>query len=268
MIRRLTTTDRTAALTLLAAAPQFNLYVMGNLETLGFDQPFCEFWGDEVVAADGTPRLRAVLNRYMSGWVVYGTPDTDWAGLGRVLDTHATGAIRLQDNPGGVASFLPYLQKYQSSQLIIEELMELSSENFRPAAPPGQVIIRRGTLADVAALTDLYHEAGEMRRTSATIVRPLQDTRLWLAEAAGTVLAAALTNAETGGMAMIGGVFTRPTARGRGLSQAICSALCAELLAVGKQPVLYWINPAAGTVYRKLGFRQIGSWRAVRLQAI
>jgi len=88
---------------------------------------------------------------------------------------------------------------------------------------------------------------------------------LWLAEEQGQIQAAALTNAEAAGMAIIGGVFTRPAARGRGLSQAVCSALCQELLAEGVQPVLYWRNPAAGTVYRKLGFRPIGEWRAVWL---
>jgi len=82
------------------------------------------------------------------------------------------------------------------------------------------------------------------------------------------VLATALTNAEIRHRAMIGGVFTDPAVRGRGLSQAVCSALCAELLAEGKQPALYWANPAAGTVYRKLGFRLIGQWRSVWLKPV
>jgi predicted GNAT family acetyltransferase len=79
------------------------------------------------------------------------------------------------------------------------------------------------------------------------------------------MVAAALTNAETDSLAMIGGVYTPPEWRGRGLSQAVCAALCADLLAAALTPVLYWKTPSAGAVYRKLGFQTIGVWRAVRL---
>jgi predicted GNAT family acetyltransferase len=105
-----------------------------------------------------------------------------------------------------------------------------------------------------------------MARTPPAVARPLQDTRVWLAEQAGAILSTALTNAETTQLAMIGGVFTRPSARGHGLSQAVCSALCADLFASNLQPVLYWGKPAAGAVYRKLGFHPIGQWRAVWLE--
>ncbi len=268
MIRLLVEADRMAAIQLLSAAPQFNLYLLGNLETLGFDRDFCEFWGDFAADETGERRLRAVLNRYMAGWVVYGTPAADWSGLGWLVDTHPAGAERLQDNPGGVPSFLPYLQHHRAAQIKTETLMNLRIEDFRPLPPPTGVTVRRGVLADVAALAKLYAEAGDMARTAPTILRPLQDTRLWLIEQDGQMLAAALTNAETEQMAMIGGVFTLPSARGRGLSQAVCSALCADLFAAGKQPVLYWINPVAGAVYRKLGFRPIGQWRAILLEMV
>ena len=268
MIRLLAEADRAAAIQLLSAAPQFNLYLLGNLETLGFDRDFCEFWGDFGTDENGELYLRAVLNRYMAGWAIYGMPAADWAGLGWIVDAHPAGATRLQDNPGGVPSFLPYLQHHRARQIKTETLMNLRMEDFQPLAPPAGVTVRRGVLADVAALAQLYAGAGDMARTPATILRPLQDTRLWLVEEGGQIVGAALTNAETAQMAMIGGVFTLPSARGRGLSQAVCSALCADLFAADKQPVLYWINPAAGAVYHKLGFRPIGQWRAAWLEAV
>lgn len=265
MIRLLTEADRQAALALFAQAPHFNLYLWGNLVTLGFAHDFCEFWGD--VDETATPsRLRAVLNRYMTGWTVYGEAGADWAGLGKMMDTHPAGATRLQDNPGGIASFLPYLTCYHSKQVKSEELMVLEPAAFRPVAAPPGITVRRGSMTDLPALVQLYADAEDMTRTPAGVARPLQDTRLWLAEQQGEILATALINAEIPQMAMIGGVFTLPAARGRGLSQAVCSALCAELFAQGKQPALYWINPAAGAVYRKLGFRPIGQWRSVWLE--
>lgn len=266
MIRLLAEPERDAAIRLLANAPQLNLYILGNLETLGFAQDFCEFWGDVVETAHGHCRLRAILNRYMTGWALYGEADADWAGLGHIVDTHRAGATRLQDNPGGIASFLPYLQRYASAQISVEELMVLDENALHPVTPAADIVVRRGRMTDLPALTKFYATAGDMARSPAAVVRPLQDTRLWLAEQHGEILATALTNAEIQQMAMIGGVYTAPAARGRGLSQAVCHALCAELLAEGKQPLLYWINPVAGAVYQKLGFRPIGQWRSIWLK--
>lgn len=266
MIRLLTEADRTMTVKFLSIAPHFNLYMLGNLEKLGFAHEICEFWGDVVPTQDGTG-VRAVLNRYMTGWTVYGTAAADWSALGNVLDQHPAGASRLQDNPGGIDSFMPYLQRYRQAEMEIEEVMALIPTDFRPLPAPTGVTIRRGTLDDLSGLVKFYTDAEHMSRSPAAVERPLRDTRLWLAEQQGKILATALTNAETNNLAMIGGVYTPPNARGRGLSQAVCSALCADLIADQKQPVLYWGTPAAGAVYRKLGFHATGQWRSVWLHS-
>jgi len=267
MIRPLTEADRATAISYLSQTPQYNLYMLGNIDKLGFSHDFCEFWGDFHAGEQGNNAvLHAVLNRYMTGWTVSGEPDADWRGLGAILDHHNILAERLQDNPHGIDSFLPYLQRYQGYHDETEEVMALTTTAFRPIPAPDDVIIRRGRLTDLARLTAFYAKAEHMKRSSAAIERPLRDTRLWFAEANGEVLSTALTNAETNNLAMIGGVYTPSSARGRGLSQKVCSALCAELINEGKQPVLYWSTPAAGAIYRKLGFQPCGQWRSVWLE--
>jgi uncharacterized protein len=268
MIHLLEEKDRTHLMRLLEHAPELNLYMLGNLEKLGFRHELCEFWGDVTGDGAGQPHLRAVLNRYMTGWSVYGETAADWAALGELVDLHPCDAQRLQDNPGGIDSFLPFLHRYRSRETRIEEMMSLQSADFHPSSIPPGISVRRATLIDLPALAAFYGNAGDMTRSRDAILQPLQHTRLWLAEEEQTVLAAVLTNSETKHLAMIGGVYTTPSARGRGLSQAVCAALCGELLQEGKQPVLYWINPAAGAVYRKLGFQAIGRWRSVMLDKI
>ena len=265
MIRLLNESDRAEAVALLEKSPAQNLYLLGNIASLGFDKDFSQFWGE--FGPDN--QLRGLLNRYMNGWVIYGKADADWAAMAQLLDEYPEKAERLQDNPGGIPSFLPYLKAYTVEALHVEELMQLENDQFVPArgmVAAGAALIRRGTIEDLANLTAFYADAGEMARSAAGVEQPLSRTRLWLAEEDGEILSAALTNAETDKLAMIGGVYTRPVARGRGLSQLLCSALCAELIAEGKMPVLYWINPIAGSIYRKLGFQRIGEWRSVRLQ--
>lgn len=263
MIRALDERDRPALLRLLKESPALNLYLLGNLASLGVAHEISRFWGDE---QDG--QLRGVVNLYMTGWSVYGHADADWTGLAELIDRHPTEAERLQDNPGGVPSLLPYLRAYTAQWVGEEELMVLDAADFRHQAAPTGVTIRRATWDDLAGLTAFYAEAEGMSRTPAAVERPLRDRRVWIALMDGVIVSVALTNAETDTAAMVGGVYTPPTWRGRGLSRAVCSALCAELLTEGREPLLYWDNPVAGAVYRKLGFHRVGVWRSVRMARI
>ena len=124
----------------------------------------------------------------------------------------------------------------------------------------------RATEADVPVLLALYTDAGEMSRDEASVRRALKHGRIFVAEEGGVLVSAALTNAETPEMAMIGGVFTPPDRRNRGYATACMDALCRELLCDGIQPCLFYDNPQAGSIYRRLGFREIGTWRLARLR--
>lgn len=240
--------------------PAYTLYLLGNIEALGFGSSFCQYWGD----FDDDGVLRGVINRYMSGWSVFGLPGADWAGLMSLLDAHSE-VTRLQDNPGGIESALGFLTRYRPLAVHDEELMTLKPDDFRPAQSLPGVIVRRATLDDLPQLVSLYADAGDMSRSPAAVERPLRDSRVWVALAGASLLSAALTNAETGRLAMIGGVYTPPAERGQGLSAMVCSALCHDLLRAGKEPVLYWKYPPAGRLYARLGFRPIGRWRSVWL---
>ena len=261
MIRPLAAADTPAAVALLVQAPAYNLYMLGNLEALGLGDPISLFWGD--FGANGT--LRGLANRYMVNWGAYGAADADWPALAGLIDADPE-AARLQDNPGGVPSLLPLLARHRAARVSEEELMRLDAADFRPQPAPPTVEVRRATLEDLPALVAHFHDAGSMSRSPLGVERPLRDTQVWIALEDGRVVASALTNAETRALAMVGGVYTPPAQRGRGLAQAVSSALCAALLAAGKTPVLYWENPAAGAVYRRLGFRALGRWRSVWLE--
>lgn len=262
-IRPLAAGDLHAAVDLLSEQPEFNLYTLSNLRKLGFETDYCQYWGD--FGDDGT--LRAVLNRYRDGWTIFGRESAAWPDLGVIVDQHPVDAKRIQDNPGGVGSFLPYLQSYRVADVHEEELMRLERASFQPADPLGSVEIRRAEERDLPRLFDFYADAGSMSRSPERVAEPLKHRRIWIALEGDEVSSAALTNGELETMAMVGGVFTRPQSRNRGLSQAVVSRLCEELLNESRTPILYWDHPAAGAVYRKLGFTHIGMWRSVFLGA-
>ncbi|MEZ4558339.1 MAG: hypothetical protein R2854_18230 [Caldilineaceae bacterium] len=109
---------------------------------------------------------------------------------------------------------MSYLHVYRATQVHVEELMALDAAAFIPQPAP-QASTSGATEVDLPALIAFYTDAGHMTRRAAAVARPLRDTRLWLAQEAGTVVAAALTNAETANLAMIGGVYTPPAQRRR-----------------------------------------------------
>ena len=61
-------------------------------------------------------------------------------------------------------------------------------------------------------------------------------------------------------LAIIRGVYTLPSLRGKGYATRVCSALVSRLTEQGKEAFLYVSkeNHTALTVYRKLGFRETG----------
>jgi uncharacterized protein len=87
---------------------------------------------------------------------------------------------------------------------------------------------------------------------------------VFAAEEGGVIVAKAGTNARGFGVDQIGGVYTLPARRGRGLGYALMVALLAEIGAEGRMPALFVKpgNAPARALYRGLGFRDIGDYRA------
>ncbi len=262
MIRPLTNADRDSAYAFCTQNPALNLYFLGNLETLGLEADICQFWG----SFDAQGQINGVLNRYMDGWNIADGPGCDYDGFGKVLDSHPAGAARLQDNTRHTPSFQPFIHRYRAGEEIIEYLCDLDAADFNPTGALWPV--RRATLADFDALCALYAEADDMARTPRGVERPLTSGRVFIVEVGGEIVSSVLTNAETRTAAMIGGVYTPPHHRGHGYAFAAMSALCRSLLDDSLRPVLYYHHPAAGAIYRRLGFRDLGLWRAVRLEKV
>ncbi|KAB8138088.1 GNAT family N-acetyltransferase [Gracilibacillus oryzae] len=60
--------------------------------------------------------------------------------------------------------------------------------------------------------------------------------------------------------AIIIGVFTNPEYRGRGFGTEVLTGLFDMLLQEGKYPYLFYSNPVARKVYKKIGMTEICEW--------
>ena len=81
----------------------------------------------------------------------------------------------------------------------------------------------------------------------------------------GTLAAVAGTSAENSMSAMVVSVATLPEYRGRGYATRLVTRLCQDCLADGmKFLCLFYDNPEAGVIYRKIGFKELGQYAMVR----
>lgn len=140
-----------------------------------------------------------------------------------------------------------------------------------PPLVPGFMPPRQASTADMERLIDFYeigfYSLARLPSRSAwrnRLNEQLAFRTLYVIEdSQGRVASSALSSAEAGGVAMLGGVATRADYRGKGLSALCVGALCEHLFRNGCETVaLFYLedNRPAGRVYQKLGFIDAGHW--------
>jgi predicted GNAT family acetyltransferase len=74
------------------------------------------------------------------------------------------------------------------------------------------------------------------------------------------MVSTASTTAENSLSAMVVGVATLLEYKKKGYATQCMVKLCQQLLQEGKELCLFYDNPAAGAIYKRIGFQDIGFW--------
>jgi predicted GNAT family acetyltransferase len=274
MIRLLKEADRWQTLELLIREPAFNLFLIGDIENYGMAAPFQQVWGD----FDSRGLLQAVLLRYYNSFLAYAPNHCDLRGFARTIRKQMRAEI-LSGHAETIERFQPLLGGGRLKQTHYAELPNTAasltlSPSFQPLSPSllpppttdaSQAMPRKATLADVPAIFALKRQIAEFRlvptaEESFRRALSIGAGRSYLIWANGKVVSIASTTAENSRSAMVVGVCTHPDYRRQGLATACIQALCRELLNEGKLLCLFYDNPQAGSIYRRLGFRELGKW--------
>lgn len=293
-VRPLTLADREAAASLLDDDPGYGLFPRSNLIHLGRGLSLARYWGAFAgsrltalamdvsgrvalyapVGSDVSPLLEIVAP---STRFTMGRPDLVDALLGAVppaatiqLEEHMLAAVEvgLTSPPGPLRSALAPAAQGDALLLGPDGPRAVVPHEERGSTERSwQAVVRRATLLDVPALTELYvgsagfedADPDAVRRTVAGRVRSL---RTFLVETEGRVVAAASSTGETPRAAMVGGVWTAPHARNRGYASAVVAALTSDLCDAGLRPYLFYLreNAPAARVYARIGYREVGAW--------
>jgi len=257
MIRKLTELDRHALLALAGEEPSYNLFIIGDVENFGFDADFQELWGE----FDERGRLKAVLLRYFGSYLPYAAGEFNVAGFAE--------RIREGSGPEMVSGPSHLAERFRSEFAFRREKRMYFAERTAGSAPPladaaeDVRIVAPGDIEAVCALLDVIEEFdsnGIARRDSMRLAINSGTGRTYFIERDGLVVATASTSAENSMSAMVVGVATHPDYRGQGLATRVTSKLCADVAAEGRTLCLFYDNPDAGSIYKRIGFRDIGRW--------
>ncbi|GHU80409.1 hypothetical protein FACS189468_0160 [Spirochaetia bacterium] len=139
---------------------------------------------------------------------------------------------------------------------------------------PPDLVLREPGPADLAALIPLQagYEREEVLPRGAvfnpqvsrkSLEHILGREQILTAELDGRIVGKINTNAESFSCWQIGGVYVHPDYRDRGIARRMTAAFIERLTSKGKRATLFVKkqNPAARTVYRRLGFKAIADYR-------
>ncbi|MEO4053076.1 GNAT family N-acetyltransferase [Solibacillus sp. CAU 1738] len=263
MIRLLTADDHEVCMALVQQQPAENLFIIGDIEAFGYDKPFQKIWGqfeDE--------QLIAVLLKYEANYIPYAQGSFDVQAFADIInaDEYAT-------EMSGLKQFTDLLEP------LIQKPLNKKQELYYAKCTKLQPIYDGSELQNVERLTlDTIDENVELMLTipefegsnisAAGKIRAEENKtgRTYFMREGDIMASSASTTAENSVSAMVIAVATREGFKQKGYATKCMQKLCGELLDEGKSLCLFYDNPKAGAIYKRLGFEDIGFWNMLRFK--
>ncbi|WP_100486780.1 GNAT family N-acetyltransferase [Sporolactobacillus pectinivorans] len=260
MIRQLTEKDREAVLAFVGDRSAENLFIIGDIEAFGFESDTVTVWGD----FDEVGSLTSILLRYRENFIPYARDieKLDGKAWGDVISQ--AGQLKMISGlKRMVGKVLPFVHASQREKKLCfyakrEDGLPLNRDVARR-----DVKMAFPEEADkIVQLTSGIDEFSSVEKDPAVLQKNMEKgiSRTYYIEQKDEPVSVVSTTAETHGAAMIVGVCTQKDYRHQGLATACMIKMIAALKAEHKQPCLFYDNPAAGKIYKRLGFVDIGEW--------
>lgn len=262
-MRKLGEGDRKRLLEYVCREPEMNLFFIGDIENYGIDT-------DEVsiyVQEDG-PDWDCVLLRYFDFYILYSQKEMCRADcVAEFLRERTVDCI------SGKTELVKQIADFYPEKTLQETLMCRCDRSSLACGGREDSRVRRLTSKDIPEMMALYLQIEEF---AASFRNPEKVEEQLASELEKGELAAGLfinqklvslarTSASNSMSTMVVGVATSPDARRKGYASAVVNALCRQEFAEGREFVcLFYDNPEAGKIYRRAGFRELGSYSMLR----
>lgn len=258
MIRKLNNLDHDQVIDFLGEEASINLFIIGDIEVFGYDSDFQELWAE----FDENEQIKAVLLRFYNSFIPYAKGQFNLKGFAEIITSY-DGPIQLSGKANIVELFegIPGLGKKQ--QTFFAECRSGGS-----LGNPGSHI-NKARIEDIDSILELRSTIAEFvpnpnARDMLETAMKTGTARTYYTEENGLMTACASTTAENSLSAMVVGVCTREESRRQGLATDVMQELFKDVLGEGKILCLFYDNPDAGRIYKRLGFKDIGMWTMYR----
>ncbi len=241
---------------------EFNLFIIGDIENHGLHTDFLDVYLDQK-----DEKIYGVLLRYYNSYVFYTKDkDSDRQGVVDIASEHP-GKFILSGKRDCLIPLLPLIKRdiKKKKALFFASLKEISKE----IKVNTDVQVKLATLKEARELYDMLmdiEEFSEETRTSYdAFVNSMKSgaSRRYIIIEDGKIVSTASTAAENSMSAMVVAVATKKGYRNKGYATSCMYQLSSDLLAEGKILCLFYDNPEAGKIYKRLGFKEMGIWQMI-----
>jgi len=208
--------------------------------------------------------MKAVLLRFYHSFIPYAK--------GELNVTEFVSIITSFPQPRYLSGKTEIVEKFESYKVL--QLGKKQETFFAECTVTEQLentnmVIKKAKIGDIDRILSLRKSIDEFQITddSREMLLASMETntaRTYFTDDNGIMTACVSTTAENSLSAMIVGVCTRKEFRRKGLATAIMQKLFKEVLNEGKVLCLFYDNPDAGRIYKRLGFKDIGKWTMYR----
>lgn len=265
-MEKLTESSRAELLAYLEVEPEYNIFIIGDLYNFGFDDPVMELYAQR----DGRGDFLCVMVRFLTNYVFYShKPElVDAAAVAKQMTDCGVEISCINGKKDAVEILMPFFpdrkvcNDYLAALRKSPEPRELDCAPVRLAPAQAREIIDLYLQVEGFADSCVGREDAEAESTRVNLEN---GGRCYGIHKDGRLIAAASTSAESDISAMITGVCTHPDYRGKGYASALVAKLCCDCLQEGLRSLcLFYDNPAAGRIYRRIGFVEMGQYMMLR----
>jgi len=263
MIRKLTEQDRCQVLEYLNQEPSFNIFIIGDIETFGFEKSFQSIYAE----FDEDNNYKSVLLFYNENSVYYSH---------KIYFNKEYLAIIEKEKPhylSGKKELMDLLVPYVTN-VIRKDMYFARVKTIDFSIPKDKAIKTFKTKKEAEKLYNLLLEITEFdiyrkdkeKFINDKMLSKKMGTTLFIEEDHKAVSCVA-TTAESTTSAMVVSVATAKEYRKAGLATKLMQQLMTIYIKEkNKELCLFYDNPEAGNIYLRLGFENIGMWTILKKQ--
>ncbi|MGM7720013.1 GNAT family N-acetyltransferase [Metabacillus sp. Hm71] len=258
MLKKCTSADHDQVMEFLIEEKAFNLFIIGDIENFGYDADFQDIFAQY----NKNGEIEGILLRYQHTYIPYTKTKIDLTKMANLISSDPE--LVMVSGKNEIVKNMQTLTPLKRAKLTY--FAELK-DNEALQDQPHDFIVKKASLEDVERICVLKEQISEFDFNSSTkqsfkrTIETKSGRTFFIENAKREVISIASTTAENQYSAMIVGVCSHPAERQKGLASVVMQELCKELLAEGKTLCLFYNNPNAGRIYKRLGFNDIGLWR-------